>query len=515
MKKCYLFLMMLFVQLIMSGGAFAADPPKEEYDAALAAITAPAYYIYTEVDGVKYYLTSAGDLTDVEENRYLYAVSQVSGGALYDIGWLLDPGNGAHYSNTTLVDSKANLHPGTGVYRQDPSNNRNDWERQVLYMNEEGLIAIRSCNTAFGESSWADAGRAFWTYEVEEVDEGVFEVVYNEYDCPEPCYSYEPAYIWQFEEPTVDAQIYNVLGAIYNNEIYEDLMWDDKEEPLTLNMGTDFGQYRDWESWYALWDLLQVVLDLYENDFDPETGEWIGEGEKPTLEQVQEMSAQADALYQAIINSEIPYSLPNGDGYYRIKSILRYFTNNVTGQDEYGDDIVETSYVDKVLLASYENMGMFGTLKENMANQVWKLTQKGDSILMQNVGMESFISATETPGGDNRIHLTEDAADAAYVVFDWAGTDYLDESEDVSEKETFNIRLNSKARHAGNYAHQNGHNKGADALKDLQVSFWYSTYGKTRYTDDGGTSEWYLEPSKPTTSWLSRTTNCAIRFSRL
>ena len=37
MKKCYLFLMMLFVQLIMSGGAFAADPPQSEYEAALAA----------------------------------------------------------------------------------------------------------------------------------------------------------------------------------------------------------------------------------------------------------------------------------------------------------------------------------------------------------------------------------------------------------------------------------------------------------------------------------------------
>ena len=498
MKKCYLFLMMLFVQLIMSGGAFAADPPQSEYEAALAAFPSGSYYITTEVDGVKYYVTASGSLEERWDSETgLFTINQVEGGAYANVGWHIEGANG-HFSNSTLIDSKCNLHPnldeegnpksdGTG-FRLDGSNNRNDWESQVFFLNEDGKIAIRSCNTAFGESSWADAGRAFWTYEVDEAGEAI----YGDYG-PVPCYSYEPAYIWTLEVPAGDFLLYNELISIFNK--YEDLAWEDKDDPSTLEMGTEFGQYRDWDSWYALYDLLQEVSALVDCfDAEADDKDWIGEGPRPTLEAIQKMAAQADALYQAILDSEMPYVLPNGDGYYRIKSILRYFTENVTGQDEYGDDIVETSYVDKVLLASYENMGMFGTLKENMANQVWKLTQKGDSILMQNVGMESFISATETPGGDNRIHLTENAEDAAYVVFDWAGIDQLDESEDFSEKETFNIRLNSKARHEGNYAHQNGHNKGRDALKDLQVSFWYSTYGKTRYTDDGGTSEWYLEP---------------------
>ena len=503
MKKCYLFLMMLFVQLIMSGGAFAADPPQSEYEAALAAFPSGAYYITTEVDGVKYYVTASGSVEErgdwLEASDGLFTINQVSGGALYDIGWHIEGASG-HFSNSTLIDSKCNLNPGTGVFRLDGSNNRNDWESQVFYLNETGKFAIRSCNTAYGESSWADAGRAFWTFQVEEIldenDEGTgeFEIVWGDYG-PMPAYSYEPAYIWTLEQPTGFDQVKLVMDGIYNK--YEEYTFDDRNEPEIINMGTGFGQYADLESWYQLWDLLQVVNEWCEKFVEPDY-DYYQDPDAPTLAQANAWAEQADKLYQAILDSEIPYSLPNGDGYYRIKSILRYYTDTVVGQDEWEEDIVERSYVDKVLLASYENMGMFGTLKENMANQVWKLTQKGDSILMQNVGMESFISATETPGSANRIYLTEDAADAACVVFDWAGEDEVDTDPlgngNWEEKETFNIRLASKAKHEGNYMHQNGHNKGKDAHNDLQVSFWYGTYGKDKYDNDGGTSEWYLEP---------------------
>ena len=58
--------MTLLVQLIIGGSVFAADPPKAEYDAALAAFPSGAYYITTEVDGVKYYVTASGSL----EERY-------------------------------------------------------------------------------------------------------------------------------------------------------------------------------------------------------------------------------------------------------------------------------------------------------------------------------------------------------------------------------------------------------------------------------------------------------------
>ncbi|MBR5395251.1 MAG: discoidin domain-containing protein [Bacteroidaceae bacterium] len=494
--------MMLFVQLIISGGAFAADPPESEYQAALKAFPSGAYYLTTEIDGVKYYVTASGSVEerteDLEASDGLFTINQVdassAGDKLFDVAWHIEGANG-HFSNSTLVDSKCLLNPETGVFRLDGSNNRNDWESQVFYLNETGKFAIRSCNTAYGESSWADAGRAFWTFQVDEVGE----IVWGDYG-PMPAYSYEPAYIWTLEQPTGYDQVKLVIGNIYNK--YEDLIWEDPEDPnnwgLFLNMGTEFGQLADWDTYKKLWTMLQEVNAIADKFTDESYKEdYYTDPEACSLEQAERYEADADSMYQVILDSEVPYSLPNGDGYYRIKSILRYYTDNVVGKDEWDEDIIERSYVDKAFLASFENQGMFGTLRPEMANQVWKLTQKGDSILMQNAGMGSYISITETPGSDNRIYLTEDVNDAACVVFDWAGEDEVD-TDDLGngnwvEKETFNIRLASKARHEGNYVHQNGHSTGKDSHKDLALSFWYGTYGKDKYDNDGGTSEWYLE----------------------
>jgi hypothetical protein len=192
MRKRYLFLLTLLLTTMFSpGNVFAEDPPQSEYEAAMASITDGSYYIVTEVNGTKWYITQGGSLTDDKEVAYLFAISKVSGGALYYVGLNIDPGNNQHFSNTTLSNDLAVLHPDPKVFRQDGSNNRNDWERQVPFMNEEGLIAIRSCNTAYGTSSWSDAGRAFWTYDIADPEIGI----------PEPCYSYDPAYVWKFELP--------------------------------------------------------------------------------------------------------------------------------------------------------------------------------------------------------------------------------------------------------------------------------------------------------------------------
>ena len=200
MKKTFLFLTMLFpiATLILSGGAKAADPDKAQYEAALKAYPSDAYYIMTEIDGVKYYVSSSGSLKKCSKfslpSDGLFTINQVSGGSYATIGWHIEGANG-HFANTTLTNYLANLHPGTGVFRLDASNNRNDWESQVFFLNEEGKIAIRTSNTAYGESSWADAGRVFWNYEVDEANIPI----YTESGGLMPCYSYEPAYIWTLE----------------------------------------------------------------------------------------------------------------------------------------------------------------------------------------------------------------------------------------------------------------------------------------------------------------------------
>ena len=107
MRKLYLLLLLLPLATMMSSGrAHAADPDKALYDAAIAAFPSGGYYITTVIDGVKYYVTASGSLEertdDVATEDGLFTINQVSGGALYDIGWHIEGANG-HFSNTTLT----------------------------------------------------------------------------------------------------------------------------------------------------------------------------------------------------------------------------------------------------------------------------------------------------------------------------------------------------------------------------------------------------------------------------
>jgi len=480
MRKRYLFLLMLLFPLatmFSSGKAHAADPDKALYDAAIAAITNGAYYITTDVNGEKYFITQEGGLTSEKEYAYLFPVSQVTGGALYDVGFLIDPGNNTHFSNTTLTDNKADLHYGS--FRQDGGNNRADWERQVLYMNEEGKVAIRSCNTAFGESSWADAGRAFWTWEIADPE--------DEFAMPTPAYTYDPAFIWSFELPAPVESIFIVVKALYNDyevQFYEDV---DNPDPENVNMGTEFGQLSDWETWRKFKAILDTNYDLmarmeaegYDYDSDPDA---------PTLDEVNATRAAVDSMWQVILNSEVPYKVPQ-DGYYRILTRMRYYTEDA--------ETLERTYVNKGMLASfdinYPDKAMWGTLRRDRANYVWKLTQHGDSISMYNVGMENYVSFDTS---DSRLRLTKDEAKVSHVVFDYAANTKVDIDDFTqADRDIFYIRLASAPRHNGEYVHQLNHGRGKDSHKDQELCFWSETYNMGEIEEtDGGTSEWYLEP---------------------
>ena len=469
--------------MFSSGKAHAADPDKALYDAAIAAITNGAYYISTDVEGEKYFVTQGGGLTPYREDAYLFPVTQVTGGALYDVGFLIDPGNNAHFSNTTLNGDYANLH--IGEFRQDGSNDRNDWERQVLYMNEDGKIAIRSCNTGYGETSWADAGRAFWTWEIEDPEADPITVL--------PCYSYEPAFVWSFELPPPVEAIFLVVKGIYND--YEAQWYDDVDnpDPSVANMGEGFGQLADWETWRKFKAALDANGDIYAR-MEAEDYDYDSDPDAITLDEANASKAAIDSMWQVILNSEVPYKIPQ-DGYYRILTRMRYYTD--TKDPETGEvDPLARTYVNKGMFASFDinhpDMGMWGTLRRDRANYVWKLTQVGDSVLMQNVGMENAVSIDCS----DRLKLTTDAAKVSHVVFDYAANDEV-EIDDFTKanRDLFYIRLASWPRHDGDYVHQLNHNHGVDSHKDQELCFWAETYDMgAPYETDGGTSEWYLEP---------------------
>lgn len=171
-------------------GAYAADPDDAEYQAALAAIEDDAVYlIKTDVSGTTYYVTTAGTLTSVKDEAGAFIITKTAGGA-FGTGFRID-GNGTRFTNAPksgdyAVLDVANYSTTTG--------DRADWERQILFL-KDGKYAIRSCNTEYAESGWGDTGRTFWTYTVGEA--------------VTPCYSYTPAYVWEFDKDvTLNQQYY-------------------------------------------------------------------------------------------------------------------------------------------------------------------------------------------------------------------------------------------------------------------------------------------------------------------
>ena len=160
------------------------------YEKALANIQDGAYYrISTEAGDKKYYVTEAGGLTDAKDDGGIFSFTKVTGGAFKEYGFYIDNGS-KRFTNPPLSNNMANLTPGAFA---TSTNNRKDWEAQVIFMNAQNQIAIRSCNTAHGTSSWADAGRTFWTWAVEEA--------------PVPQYTYDTTYVWRIEGPLTPIQV--------------------------------------------------------------------------------------------------------------------------------------------------------------------------------------------------------------------------------------------------------------------------------------------------------------------
>lgn len=158
------------------------DPVQQAYEKALAAVEDGGNYrIFTAVEGKKYYVTADGLLTNVADDGGIFTITKVTGGSYKEYGYKIDSGS-KRFTNPPLMDNVADL--TTKVFATT-TNNRNDWEAQVLFLNEEGMYAIRSCNTADATSSWGDAGRTYWTYVVEEA--------------PTPQYTYELTYNWMLE----------------------------------------------------------------------------------------------------------------------------------------------------------------------------------------------------------------------------------------------------------------------------------------------------------------------------
>ncbi len=278
-----------------------------------------------------------------------------------------------------------------------------------------------------------------------------------------------------------------ILEGIF--EVYGDYVYDEDGEGMGI--GTGVNQYSDFESWKTFVALLkqmdEVLNKLYDDySYDPST-----DPDGLTVESAQAIRAQLDALYDAIIESRVPYPLPNGNGYYRI------IANN-----RYKSSASETGFVDKAIAASYSeahaNKGVYATLQRDRANFLWKLEQVGDSINIQNAGLGNYIHPSSV--ANNRVNLTDSVERKSAIVLLLAGNEYVESNTEKGDKDILYIRLASSKNSDGKFIHQLGHGQqdadtpsgraGTDSGTENELSFWVGTI---EMGGDKGTSEWYLE----------------------
>lgn len=275
----------------------------------------------------------------------------------------------------------------------------------------------------------------------------------------------------EFYNPTEAGLVLNVLQQVLTK--YDTYYYGGYD---VLNVGTEYGQYSDTET------ADKILSELEKADAwaaEPETAE----GFPATREEALAFSEEMDSLFEKFWTSEVVYSLP-ADGYYRIISNLPYKLDVKTGEtDDEGNAITETTYVTKALFCSIDFQGMWGTLKEDMANYVWKLTTNEDGTIdMYNAGMEARFTYT----GGNACTLSANAETYLPMAFDYAGT-----NEDG--KTVVYIRAAQDKRGAERYFHQYGHSRGT-CVSDQIICTWKGTFDMgSPYTSDKGTSEWYLE----------------------
>ena len=159
MKKPLSLLLILLTMTMSWTNAFAQFDA--EYEAALASIEdGAAYYIKTNVSGTIYYLKTNGTLTATKSLAGIFKFRKTSGGAAYEYGYRIDSG-GIRFSNPEIPYEEAftlgSIHTTTG--------DRVDWDTQVLFLNDDGMYAIRATNSKGGgyEGDWSYVADTFWT----------------------------------------------------------------------------------------------------------------------------------------------------------------------------------------------------------------------------------------------------------------------------------------------------------------------------------------------------------------
>ena len=156
------------------------DPTQVAYEDALEAIKdGQTYRVFTVQNETKYYLNNAGKLVTDELKAATFTFNAVKAkGTLYETGWNL----GCKFTNPSLTNGSSGDVVQTGGINVG-GNDRDDWERQVFFLNGEGKYAVRATNA--NSANWG--ANTYW-------DLVEYETL------PAAGYSLNPSYVWQIEE---------------------------------------------------------------------------------------------------------------------------------------------------------------------------------------------------------------------------------------------------------------------------------------------------------------------------
>lgn len=267
-----------------------------------------------------------------------------------------------------------------------------------------------------------------------------------------------------------ELQLYRVETNYANEKAVEQLLidydgylWD--PENNHFNMGEAFGQYNNYEAEKLFLEGLKKASEILDN----------GTASEMTIEEVQALVSQVRDNYQAVLDSEVLFSLTSG--YYRIVANKDYYVEKETGNvDLEGNPITEREIVTKALYGTLDETLCWGTKDDGDARFLWNMEQTADGVKMVSAVLGEQLATIETfsAEADTMMALdfagTENGHDIVYIRF--ASTE-----RDLTGSNSI-------------YIHQKDHKQGAGT--GAQVCAWVGTFKKE--DGDKGTSEWYLEP---------------------
>ena len=190
---------MLAVMLtaVEGGGKIYAYIDDDEYTRALETIVSgKAYTIYTEVEGAKYYLTKEGELTSTKASAGVFILTKTTGGAAYTNGIRIATSDGYRFAHPS-TDEITKVNENKKLYRRNDKYDRNDYERQVFRMDENGNYAIRTTNVVATSSSWGGVADMYWTVYMD--DNTPYAGYTQTYTTVSGANKYDPDYRWHLD----------------------------------------------------------------------------------------------------------------------------------------------------------------------------------------------------------------------------------------------------------------------------------------------------------------------------